>query len=310
MGDIDHQVDKYMKTLKVPSELLASTRDYVKKAMEHPAYNNDDYPWSLKDFDIGTKLGEGKFGKVYLAKEKKTDFLVALKTLIKKELVKNKVERQVLREIEIQSNLKHPNILQLLTWFHDSHRIYLVLEYGGKGELYNHLKAAPNGRFDEETAAKYVYQVADGLEYCHQNNVIHRDIKPENLILTITGDVKVADFGWSVHTQSMNRKTMCGTLDYLAPEMVDGKRYKHFVDYWCLGILCYEFLHGYPPFESKEPNDTYKRIRNRDLKYERFITVGARDLIDRLVVIDGKERLNLKGVMTHPWIEEKYKRKL
>lgn len=125
--------------------------------------------------------------------------------------------------------------MQLLCWFHDTYRIYLVLEFAGEGELYKHLKNAPNGRFDEPTSAKYIYQVADAVEYCHQNNVIHRDIKPENLLLTITKDVKLADFGWSVHTLSLRRRTMCGTLDYLPPEMIDGQTYKQYVDYWCIG---------------------------------------------------------------------------
>lgn len=86
-------------------------------------------------------------------------------------------------------------------------------------------------------AAKYVYQVADALHYCHQNEVIHRDIKPENLLLTVNGDVKLADFGWSVHAPSLKRNTMCGTLDYLPPEMVEGKEYCNYVDHWCLGKL-------------------------------------------------------------------------
>lgn len=83
--------------------------------------------------------------------------------------------------------------------------------------------------------AKYVYQVANALNYCHEHNVIHRDIKPENLLLTITGDIKLADFGWSVHAPSSMRKTLCGTLDYLAPEMVENQPYRKMVDNWCLG---------------------------------------------------------------------------
>lgn len=97
---------------------------------------------------------------------------------------------------------RHPNILRLLTWFHDEKRIYLALEICAKGELYKHLKNAPYGRFDEHRAAKYTYQVADALNYCHQNKVIHRDLKPENILLTSDDNVKLADFGWSAHTQS------------------------------------------------------------------------------------------------------------
>ncbi|KAL1490535.1 hypothetical protein ABEB36_013211 [Hypothenemus hampei] len=295
-------VEKHLRTIHIPKGLEAGTEKLVTALISHPAYNNPNYTWSLNDFSLGKRLGRGKFGIVFLAREKRSGYLVAIKTIMKKEVVQNRVERQVLREIEIQSHLKHPNVLQLLAWFHDSHRIYLVLEYAGKGELYPILKDSPNGRFDDRTAAKYIYQVADALEYCHQNNVIHRDIKPENLLLTITGDVKLADFGWSVHSPSMNRRTMCGTLDYLPPEMVEHKNYRHTVDNWCLGILCYEFLHGYPPFESKECEETYKRITTRDIKFGDFISLLAKDLIDKLIVLDCRKRLSLREVMRHPWV--------
>ena len=91
------------------------------------------------------------------------------------------------------------------------------------------------GRFDEEKTAKYIYQLADALKYCHSKNVIHRDIKPENLLLDVKGNLLIADFGWSVHAPSQKRTTMCGTLDYLPPEMVCGESHDNNADIWCLG---------------------------------------------------------------------------
>lgn len=114
---------------------------------------------------------------------------------------------------------RHPNILTLYTYFHDERRIYLVLELASEGELYRHLQMSPNGRFPENRAARYTYQVAAALHYCHLNDVIHRDLKPENLLLSVDDQIKLSDFGWSAHTTSNQRKTMCGTLDYLPPEM-------------------------------------------------------------------------------------------
>lgn len=108
--------------------------------------------------------------------------------------------------------------------------------------------------------ANYMAQLADALMYCHARKVIHRDIKPENLLLGASGDVKIADFGWSVHAPSSRRTTMCGTLDYLAPEMVEGRSHDERVDLWTLGILCFEFLVGKPPFEEEKTEMTYKRI--------------------------------------------------
>ncbi|XP_040164422.1 aurora kinase B [Anopheles arabiensis] len=271
------------------------------KMMQHPAYENP-YEWSTDDFEVGRALGRGKFGRVYLARERETGFMVAMKVMFKSQLTKWHVEKQLLREIEIQSRLKHPHILRLYTWFHDDRRIYLALELAAQGELYKHLKAAPKGRFDERRSARYISQVADALNYCHANNVIHRDLKPENILLTDEDNIKLADFGWSAHTNSNKRKTMCGTLDYLPPEMVDGKMYDDSVDQWCLGILCYEFLVGNPPFESQTTQTTYDKIRRLDIVYPRHMTAGAINLISKLLRIPSSSRITLRDVMNHPWV--------
>lgn len=174
--------------------------------------------WELANFDIGRPLGRGKFGNVYLAREKDTKFVVALKVLFKKQIQRDNVEHQVRREIEIQSHLRHPNILRLYGFFHDPARIYLILEYAPKGALYKELQNQPNKRFDEKRTAGYVLSLADALIYLHERDVIHRDIKPENLLLGHNGELKIADFGWSVHEPNSSRTTLCGTVDYLPPE--------------------------------------------------------------------------------------------
>ncbi|GLV46388.1 aurora B [Carabus blaptoides fortunei] len=288
--------------LAIPDRYRSDAIETVKNMIKHGAYGNKNYEWSLDDFELGNRLGRGKFGRVFLAREKKSKMVVALKTLIKNEITKGRVERQILREIEIQTHLRHPHILQMLTWFYDEHRVYLVLEYAGQGELYKHLKNSPNGQFNEHLSAKYTYQVADALHYCHLNNVIHRDIKPENLMLTIDGNIKLADFGWSVHAPKSDRRTMCGTLDYLPPEMVEGQEYNKSVDHWCLGILCYEFLVGNPPFESPDSEATYKRIRTLDIHFPSCVPPGAKDVIIKLLRRHGSSRISLPEVMQHPWI--------
>ena len=226
-----------------------------------PAQRN----WSLDDFEIGRPLGTGKFGRVYLAREKRTKFIVSLKVLNKTQLQKAGIEHQLRREIEIQSHLRHPNII-------------------------------------EETAARYIVQMCDAINYCHSKHVIHRDIKPENILVGLDGELKIADFGWSVHAPSSRRTTLCGTLDYLPPEMIEGKDHDASVDIWSLGVLLYEFLVGKPPFEEMRQTDTCRRIRDVDLHFPTFVSPLARDLVTRFLQHDPQNRIDLADVRKHPWV--------
>lgn len=256
--------------------------------------------WALKDFDIGKKLGRGKFGNVYVAREKKTKYICALKVLFKEELLSNKVEHQLRREIEIQSHLRHPNILRLFGYFYDKSRVYLILEFAAQGELYKMLQKA--GRFDEKQAAVYIRDLAKALRYCHQKHVIHRDIKPENLLVGLNGELKIADFGWSVHAPNQRRETLCGTLDYLPPEMIEHKPHDTAVDIWSLGVLTYEFLVGKPPFEAEDQKQTTRNICKIAMEYPDYVMPEARDIISKLLVHDADKRMSLDEVLVHPWI--------
>lgn len=235
-------------------------------------------------FEIGKPLGKGKFGRVYLVKERTSGFICALKVLYKSELQQGSgVEKQVRREIEIQSNLRHPNILRLFGHFHDPKRIFLILEFAGQGELYKLLRK--ENRFPEWKAAQYVAQMASALKYLHRKHVIHRDIKPENILVGIHDEIKISDFGWSVHAPNRRRATLCGTLDYLPPEMIKSgskdNSYDEKVDLWSLGVLTYEFLVGEAPFEDT-PVMTQRRIARADMSIPSFVSPEARDLIKRV----------------------------
>ena len=157
--------------------------------------------------------------------------------------------------------------------------------------------------------------MTQALAYLHSKHVIHRDIKPENLLLGLKGELKIADFGWSVHAPNTRRKTLCGTLDYLPPEMVEGKEHGEGVDLWSLGVLCYEFLVGQPPFEDQAGyRATYKRIATVDLKIPESVSPEAADLIRQVrhgcvyillhscCNIIQRRGFPLEQVLRHPWI--------
>ncbi|GAB9470301.1 Aur protein kinase [Globisporangium polare] len=256
--------------------------------------------WKLSDFDIGKPLGKGKFGNVYLAREKKSKYVVALKVLQKAQLMKSSVEHQLRREIEIQSHLRHKNILRLYGYFYDAKRVYLIIEYAPQGELYKKLMKA--GRFTEKQSALYTQEIARALIYMHSKHVIHRDIKPENLLVGHNGELKIADFGWSVHAPSSRRTTLCGTLDYLPPEMIENRPHDEHVDIWTLGILMYEFIVGNPPFEAESNTETYKRITTIDLKFPGHVSSAARDLLVKILRKEPKDRIDLEVLLAHPWI--------
>ncbi|XP_016431344.1 aurora kinase C-like [Sinocyclocheilus rhinocerous] len=279
------------KSLAVAEPTKSSVPSKPDKPQQSPSTGTSNMAkkaWSLENFDIGRALGKGKFGSVYLARERQTKFILALKVLFKKQLEKAGVEHQLRREVEIQSHLRHPNILRLYGYFHDTARVYLILEFAPKGELYGELQRC--GTFDDQRSATYVMELADALSYCHSKNVIHRDIKPENLLLGSNGELKIADFGWSVHTPSSRRSTLCGTLDYLPPEMISMKIF------FCLMSMCLYYA-SYVVYHLSDSLQV-------EFTYPAHVSEGSRDLINRLLKHNPMHRLPIQGVMVHPWVLE------
>jgi serine/threonine protein kinase len=256
--------------------------------------------FSRRDIDIGKRLGSGKFGTVYVAKERRSGFIFALKVLHKKQLIKHGVEHQLRREIEIQSHMRHVNILRLFNYFWDEDHVYLFLEMAPGGELYSLL--TDRGRFSEARAAWYLKQMVEAIRYCHSKHVIHRDIKPENILIGFNDTLKIADFGWSVHAPNSRRDTFCGTLDYLPPEMVENVKHDYSVDVWGLGVLAYEFLVGKPPFEDASRKNTYRKIQQAEVVFPDYLSKQAVSLIRGLLQKDPKKRMSLDDVLRHPWI--------
>jgi serine/threonine protein kinase len=283
--------------------------------------------WRFDDFELGKALGRGKFGNVYQARQKAGGRAagppMALKVLFKSQLKTDDLGvHNLRREVEIQTRLRHPNIVRLLGYFHDASKVYLLLELAEGGELFKEL--GRRGRFSEREAAGMVQQLAVALQYCHARGVIHRDIKPENLLLAgghAEGDgrahIKLADFGWAVHDPSehVRRTTLCGTPDYLAPELLEGTPYGSAVDAWSVGVLAYELLVGRTPFggaggrgpdngrivgvEYSFPDDDDTAAAAGD---EPPVSDAARHLVGALLRKDPAERLSMAQVLEHPWI--------
>lgn len=202
------------KRLDRQSLPVAEQGDNVESESEQKAKTSQKQEWKLSDFDIEHRLGHGRFGKVYLAREKRTKYAYAMK----KQILDPTTKILVWREIEIQAELCHRNILRLYGYFQQDTYIDLILEYAPNGNLRKKLDKQPNKRFDEKCAARYILSCADALSYLHERDVIHRDIKPENLLLGINDELKIADFGLSVNAQNQRRRTICGTPDYIPPE--------------------------------------------------------------------------------------------
>lgn len=170
----------------------------------------------------------------------------------------------------------------------------------GSHNLYSEIKRA--GFFSEKKAANYVRQVMKGLAYLHLNGVIHRDIKPENIIIC-GGVLKISDFGWSAITKA-ERKTFCGTLDYLSPEVADGDPYDTKIDTWSVGVLLYEMLTGFPPFDALKKSEARRPVLDysREIVYPSRITKGCQSFLRKLLTLDPQERPTVVEALRDPWL--------
>jgi len=265
-----------------------------------PFLKKDEKQWTIDDFVVGDFLGKGKFGLVYKATNKDSQCEVGLKILSKEAIKSYNMVKQLRREIEIHSRLKHKHILNMYGYFHDKNYVYVVLEYADNGSIFKKLVQEKN--FDETLIAKYLFQLISAIGYLQARKVIHRDLKLENILIDKDDNLKVCDFGWAVHNVSNTRNTICGTIDYLAPEIVDEKEYDEAVDVWCLGILMYEMLYGFPPFHSKKKEETFERIRNQQLVFHdeiKIISDDAKDLLTKLLGFETEKRCKIDEAIKH-----------
>jgi len=211
-------------------------------------------------------------------------------------------ERSVLADVA-----GHPFITTLITSFSDHDSLYMLLDYCPGGEVFSYLRKAK--RFDENMARFYAAEIVLILEFLHEKEgVAYRDMKPENLLLDAEGHIKLVDFGFAKRLGSRETYTLCGTPEYLAPEVIQSKGHTTAVDWWALGILIYEFLTGYPPFWHSNPIEIYKQIVTKPISFpaEPAISSSAKDIIRQFCTVDRSKRLgNMAGgaarVKDHPF---------
>jgi len=250
-------------------------------------------PMLLADFEVSRKiLGEGAFGKVRRAHHKASGEMYAIKEMAKHEILSSGQVEHILQESEVLDDLNSPYIANKITAFQTSSHLYILTEFAPGGDLYDKLQAAR--QFSTHDARVYISQVLLALEHIHSKGYVHRDLKLENLLITHDGAVKLTDFGFAKKVL-YRTWTLCGTPEYLAPEIVLEKGHNKAADYWALGVLLFEFLSGRSPFEAEDHMATYKKILTGKPNYPKRLEPQGVELITCLLQRDITRRFgNLK----------------
>jgi serine/threonine protein kinase len=264
-------------------------------------------PFKTENFKIGKTLGTGAFGRVMFVSHKEDNKHYALKRLKKAAIIKMKQVDHMMSEKEILMMLKHPFIVQCYGTFHDKRYVYLLLEYVIGGEFFTHLRKA--GRLENDHACFYAGQIGCIFEYCHSQDIIYRDLKPENILLTHDGYLKLTDFGFAKVIKDHRTYTLCGTPEYIAPEVLLNKGHGKPVDWWTLGILIYEMIVGYPPFVDEDPMGIYQKILSGKIVFPKLFDKNAKSLVKHLLTAELSKRFgNLKkgvdDIKEHKWFKD------
>lgn len=261
--------------------------------------------FNVKDFDLRATVGTGTFGRVRVVKIKGSHDRtpLALKIMKKSEVIRLKQVEHVKAETAILSQIEHPFIVNLLATFQDEKRLFLVLEFINGGELFSHLRT--EGRLPDADAKFYSAEIVLAFAYLHEKNIIYRDLKPENLLIDCDGHMKITDFGFAKVVEDRTW-TLCGTPEYLAPEIIQSKGHGRAVDWWALGILIFEMLAGYPPYYDENPFGIYQKVLAGKIEFPKHLDVKAKDLVKKLLMHDRAKRFGClkngaEDIQKHKW---------
>eukprot|EP00002_Diphylleia_rotans_P024185 TRINITY_DN476_c0_g12_i1.p1 TRINITY_DN476_c0_g12~~TRINITY_DN476_c0_g12_i1.p1 ORF type:complete len:344 (-),score=68.45 TRINITY_DN476_c0_g12_i1:920-1951(-) len=258
------------------------------------------------DLELRETVGTGTFGRVRLVRHKATGKYYAMKSLKKAEIVRMRQVEHIMSEKNILAQITHPFIVRLYASYQDDRHLYMLFEYVVGGEFFSHLRKAR--RFSNDTARFYAGGITLAFQYIHSLEIVYRDLKPENLLLDNQGHIKITDFGFAKQIEFDRTYTLCGTPEYLAPEIIQSKGHGKAVDWWTLGVLIYEMLCGYPPFCDDDPLGIYTKILKGKIDFPPHLDPNARDLIKRFLTADRTKRIgNLKAgaedIKKHRWFK-------
>ena len=258
----------------------------------------------ITDFKIIKELGAGSFGHVYLVTHKATKVQYAIKAIDKRNKSNIEEKPYFRREVEVMYKIHHPNVVKLYGHFEDNNYCYFIMEYISKGNVYNLISQDKKKRINAQLVASLIKDVISAVYFLHNMNppIIHRDIKPENVLLAEGMVAKLTDFGWSNYMQEdEQRKTVCGTPIYLAPEIIKEQGHDEHVDVWCIGVLLFELITGNVPFQGNDIETLQNNILKLKIFWPRDINTDVKNLIMKILKLDPNQRLPLSDMLQHPF---------
>lgn len=319
--DIFEQSDSEFTTDETSVAIESQSYDPVKSYDENglhlvetlPIINNPstDPPKAhtvrLEDFEILQLVGKGAYGKVHQVRKISTKQIYAMKVMRKERLIETNNVSYSISERNILQNIQHHFIASLHYAFQTKGKVYLVMDFLNGGPLLYHMRRVP--MFSEELVRFYAAELVLALEYLHSLDIIHRDLKPENILLWHDGHLGLADFGLAKLgvTGNDTAKTFCGTIEYMAPEIIRCVGHGKASDWWSLGVLIYDMLTGHPPFRSKQRNLLQRDILLGKFVLPYYLSQNARSIISGLLTPTPENRLGFKGaqeIKVHPFFQD------
>lgn len=246
----------------------------------------------------GSGLGTGSFAKVTLVSHiSDPGKLYAMKEVEKRT---PKSIQLLQKEVKLHSALNHPHIIKFVDSIDTPNKMYIFLEYAKSGDMYTYIN---KNKLTEDECLRLFYQTCEGIAYIHSRNVMHRDLKPENILLDENLNVKICDFGWSAeYLPTEIRQTLCGTYEYMAPEIFFRKQQTKKTDIWALGILLYELFHGHAPFRGTKMEDVLANIMKNSIAFRKTIDPQIRDLIVNILNFEAPGRPTIEEILSSPVI--------